>query len=234
MKIAILLALGALAASVASPQAIQTLLPSLPQYLSLTPAQMQSINDLNNHLGQYSNKQQTAYDNYQSTASSELAKDSPDPSVIGNAYAQMETIRRALNSQISQTQSQVGALLTVDQAMLVGGLLNGVRLQPLVTEAACTYLEPRVVYAGFLLGYSPALVSSVPTCQVPPVPTALANYLNLTDNQITAIENAISANQDYTSRQNRNPTRHQGSNRRGHTRSRRPGSRLHSVEADSK
>jgi Spy/CpxP family protein refolding chaperone len=189
-----------LAAGIASPQ---TSVPSLQQYLSLTTAQVQSINDLNNQLSQYSSKQQAAYNKYSSTAYSELAKDSPDPSVVGNAYAQMETIRRAFNTQWAQTQSQVGALLTVDQAMRIGGLLNVLRLQPLVTEAICTYLEPAVPTAVFRAAFvSYVLVSPVPACSVPPVPTALANYLNLTDNQISAIENTIAGNQDYTSRQN--------------------------------
>jgi hypothetical protein len=171
-------------------------------YLSLTDAQVQSIDALNSDFSQYSSAQQTAYYQFQSTEQNELFKDSPDPAVVGDSYAQMEMIRRDYNAKLAQLQSKVGALLTADQAMLVAGLLNVVRLQPVVSEASCVSLEPRFRvgdFASFLLGI-PSF-SSTTTCQVAPFPTALANYLTLTDNQIVAIENAIAANQDYVSRQ---------------------------------
>jgi hypothetical protein len=211
-----ILVLGAMAAGIAAPQSIS---PDLQKYLNLTDAQVQSITDLDTQFGQYVSKQQTMYYDLQSKAYNELSKDSPDPTAVGDVYAQMEMIRRDYRGQLAQVQSKVGALLTVDQAMLVNGLLSVLRLQPLVSEAQCAHLESSIPTLAQRSGdfgvpisvpipvsglvpvitLQPNLVTS--PCQVPPMPTALTNYLNLTDTQIIAIENAILGNQDFISRQ---------------------------------
>jgi hypothetical protein len=200
-----------LATGMASAQSVPT---DLQQYLKLTDAQAQSITDLNKQFGNYANTQQNLYYNVQSKAYQALAQDSPAPAAVGDAYGQMEMIRRDYNSQLAQLQSKVGAVLTTDQALLVSGLLSVERLQSIVSEAVCVYLESRVPTPLTRVGdFSPTPAIGVLTpfplspfpvqslCQVPPIPIALTNYLNLTDSQVVAIESAIRGNQDYLSRQ---------------------------------
>jgi hypothetical protein len=141
-----------------------------------------------------------------------LAKVSPDPSIVGDRFARMEMIRREYNVELAKTQSKIAAVLNTNQATLVGSLLNVVRLQPLVSEANCVSLASRygsfaiIATSGFvtpigtgILGFPMLTQPSV--CQTGTFPAALANYLKLTDAQIVTIENAITANQDYLSRQ---------------------------------
>jgi hypothetical protein len=179
----------------------QTILPDLQNYLSLTDVQVKSINDLNAQLIKFNNDQQQQIGILQSQIANQRCNASPDSKAVGDAYAQIEMLNRASNDQLAQTQSKIAAVLTTDQVMQVNGLLNIERLMPLVTEAQCIHLGPIVAvpiyaFANALLGIAPQTV-----CKVPPVPTALANYLNLTDSQIASIEAAIAANQDYISRQ---------------------------------
>lgn len=194
------LALGALAAGIASPQSIS---PDLTKYLTLTDSQVQSINALGTAFNKYVNTQQNQYFQLQSQALAELAKDSPAPGVVGSLYAQMEMINRDYNTQLVQVQSNVAAVLTTGQVVLVSALLDVVRLQPLVSEATCEYIEPRLPsLADFLLGI-PTIngVTSTVSCSPLLLPAALSNYLNLSDGQISTIENAIQGNQDYLTRQ---------------------------------
>ncbi len=203
------LLLGAVVAGIASPQTISS---DLQKYLNLTDTQVQSITDLDNQFSDYVNQQYTTYWTLQSQADNELAKPSPDPGSVGDSYAQIEMLRRDYKVQLAQVQSKVGAVLTMDQATVVSGLLNAVRLRPLVSEAECAHLEPAVPTAAEIVGnLSPSpgttTISGVifepltTGCHAPPILAALGNYLNLSDGQIIAMENAILANQDYVSRQ---------------------------------
>lgn len=206
------LALGALGAGIASPQSIS---PDLTKYLTLTDTEVQSINALNTAFNQYANAQQNQYFKLQSQALAELGKDSPVPSVVGGLYAQMEMMSRDYNTQLAQLQSKVAAVLTTGQVVLASALLDVVRLQPLVSEAQCVNMESPIVFTGSftftpipvatpVTGVSPILqyapVQSTP-CSPTPLPTALVNYLNLSDSQQSTIENAIQGNQEYLTRQ---------------------------------
>jgi hypothetical protein len=190
------LLVGALASRFAVSQSFP---PGLQNYFGLTDAQVQAIADLDKQFSTYDSKQQTIYYQLQSQANGELAKDSPDPAVVGDAYAQMEMLRRDYDDQLAQAQSKIGALLTADQAVLVAGLLDVVRLQPLVSEAQCVSLVQR--QTPYLLVYASSSYSLLTSSCQPSVPTALTNYLQLTDDQIIAIQNANQGNQDYMSRQ---------------------------------
>jgi Spy/CpxP family protein refolding chaperone len=196
-----LLILNALAAVVASTQQNP---PDLKTYLKLTDAQWHSISDLNSQFSQYAGQQLSAYYDWQSKATAALTGPSPDPGEIGDDYARMEMIRRDYSTQLAQLQSKVAAVLNPDQAVLVSGLLSAARLQPLIAEAQCVYMEQQLTFAylsAIPYAISTTFGSSTSTCQIPPFPTALGQYLNLGDAQIAAIENAIRNNQDYVSRQ---------------------------------
>ena len=187
------LVLGAMTAVIASPQSISS---DLATYLSLTDAQTQAINGLNNDFVQYI--QQIPYVALQLEAEDELSKDSPDPEKVGRLFARMERYNREYNAQLTQVQSKVAALLTPDQAMRVAALLDVVRLQPLVIEALCASLETE---SGDFFSTATGIPFSSDTCSVPPLPTALVNYLNLSDGQVSAMQNAIQANLDQEGRQ---------------------------------
>ncbi len=202
------LVLGTIAAGIASPQSIP---PDLMNYLSLTEAQIQSINSLNVAFNKNTNAQGNQYYDLQSQAAAELAKASPDPGVVGNLYGQMVMIGRGYTTQLAQVQTNVAAVLTPAQVALVNGLLGVARLQPLVSEAQEVDLEPATVgtiidervgnYSSIYAVPFPGNIVPFPgnfsCCAGSSVPIALANYFNLTDAQNSAIENAILANQQY-------------------------------------
>jgi hypothetical protein len=205
------LILGGLAAGIASPQ---TLPSDLVTYLNLSGTQVQAINQLDNAFTAYTNKQSNAWYSLQSQAQTELAKDSPDASAVGNDYAQMEMISRDYSTQLAQVQSNVAAVLTPGQVTLVSALLSAERLRTLLSEASCISMEPQQPY--FALEASSTSASSYnnvplallivipytpPTCTPVPLPTGLVSYFTLSDAQISTIENAIQANQDYVNRQ---------------------------------
>ena len=68
--------LSAIAAGTASPQSFPD---ALTKYLNLSDAQVKSISQINSEFTAYGQKQSQAYYTLQSQASSELAKDEPDP-----------------------------------------------------------------------------------------------------------------------------------------------------------
>ena len=145
---------SAMTAGLASPQSFPA---DLQKYLSLTDPQVQSITDLNSQFSLFASQQQSQSYALQAKASSELVKPSPDPAVVGDAYSQLEMLRRAYTDQLAQVQSKIAATLTPDQVLLVNSLLNVERLQPLISEAQCIHLETQTVaFADFLLGV-PAL-----------------------------------------------------------------------------
>jgi hypothetical protein len=176
---------------------------NLAQYLGLSDTQAAAINALNSAFSTYTNAQQTAFYQVLDQAYSDLGQNPPGPNTVGQDYAQLEMIRRAYYAQLAQVQSQVAALLTPSQVTLVNGLVQVERLQSLVAEAQCASFAPgqgterNGDFFIFLIG-----IPTVSTCpQIPPLPVALGNYLNLTDGQISTIEGAIVGNQDYVSLQ---------------------------------
>jgi hypothetical protein len=199
-------------AGIASPQTVPF---ELETYLNLTQTQVQSIDTLNIALGNFTNTQLQQFNDLQSQATAELAKTSPDPGVVGNLYGQMAMINRKYNTQLAQTQTNIAAVLTPAQIALVNALLQVAKLQSIVAEAQQVDMEPAIPTALERSGdFSAVSVSgndataslyagsfSGTCCYPPSIPTALSLYLDLSDAQSAAIQNAIVANQIYVNEQ---------------------------------
>ena len=187
---------------IASSQSIPS---DLQNYLKLTDAQVKTINDLNTSLAQYNSLQSLKAADLQSDICKQMTGSLPDSNTVGSDYGQIEMLRRDANDHLAQTQAQIATVLTTDQLMQVNALLEVERLQSLVAEAQCIHMEPGGRFqpvgslANFLLGF-PTTMSPV-ACQIRPLPTALSNYLSLTDDQAFTIESTLQSNQDYVGRQ---------------------------------
>lgn len=203
----LVLVLGMFFLGIASSQTVRQ---DLQNYLGLSDSQVGSINSLNAGFNKYASAQSSQYGELQSQARAELAKDSPDPRAVGSLYGQMAMLGRDYDAQLAKVQSDVAAVLTADQVVLTGRLLDTIRLQPLVSEAACISMESRVVptFASLNGSFSATGIyvanlsfSPYRSCSTPPLPTALVNYLQLTDGQTSLILNALKGNQDAMDRQ---------------------------------
>jgi hypothetical protein len=139
---------------------LSTVPADLLQYLALSSDQADTITSLNTSNQQQTSDRQQSMSQLQAQIAQETAKDTLDPMAIGTLYAQIETIRRDINSDLVTLRNNVRATLNDTQRVKLNLLDDARKLQPLISEATCQNLLDAIVsqwfdtsvYRDFLLG----------------------------------------------------------------------------------
>lgn len=194
---------------------------SLKDIFNLTPDQVQKISALYADYNSFSSEKNARRNELNRDLANQFRQPALDPVQIGADYAEAESIRRDLAAKEAAYRTQWRASLTPAQQTQYQTLLNGIALQPLLSEAGCAFLEDNLSslgqfsfpsgivstvgirggdFSALLPGFPSVFLPFIPSppgpdfCGSPVFPLALREYLNPTDTQIAAM---VQANADY-------------------------------------
>ncbi len=191
---------------------------SLKDIFSLMPDQVQKISALFADYNSFASGKNARMLELNRDLANQFGQTALDAVRIGADYAEAESIRRDLAAKEASYRTQWRATLTPAQQMQYQTLLNGITLQPLLSEAGCAFLVDNVSFSftsgapvptiavcsgdfsSFALGFPFILLPDIPSppranfCGSPVFPLALREYLNPTDVQVAAL---VQANADY-------------------------------------
>jgi hypothetical protein len=145
--------------------------PELVQYLSLTSAQVSTVNRLLNDNQRLAAEKSRRMAQVQGEIALELNKDPLDPMSIGIRYAEIEAIRRGLDAESERMRVAVRAVLTDPQKVKLKTLEEASKLGSTISLAVCFgFLDP-TSYAMPRLGasFTNVLIAM-------PIPSYSANF----------------------------------------------------------
>lgn len=175
----------------------------LKQYLNLTDAELAFIQQASSDYSQVASAKQLRITELQNEIAAETQNDQPDPMALGVRYAEIESIRRDLASQLASLRDKLRASLDDAQRSKLTALNDARNLQPIISDAQCeNLLDPSVsgvIFSG-LLGvpvfgdFSLSSGSNLSGCYLSRFPRELSQYLALSNDQADAI---TSLNSNY-------------------------------------
>lgn len=133
---------------------------ALVRYLSLTPEQSSNIRSLNMSLSDYFDSKLTRMDDLNDQVMLELAKASPDPSLVGNSIVEIARIDRDLELEVRATVVKVQAVLNGEQKQKVKVLEEAIALRGTIQQAIGWALIAEPATTGTVLSQSSADNSS--------------------------------------------------------------------------
>ncbi|MDQ2899302.1 MAG: hypothetical protein M3Y07_05805 [Acidobacteriota bacterium] len=195
---------------------------TLRQFLSLSDQQATTIVSLNTEFQHYNSGKQQRINTVNSELADLYAQPPADPTTLGMRYVELEAIRRDVADHATTLRSQVDAVLTPAQVPLLQMFRNDAPLQALLSDARCAFLVmapplsqwfdtsaalvPLLVPASRIsaqLPYAPAAPSAT-FCGSSQFPLSTLEYLNVTEDQVSAIASASARYNDlYARKQNR-------------------------------
>lgn len=149
--------------------------PALQSYLSLSDAQTSQILQINQAYTDFGSSRYSRIYQVQAEIAAETAKSPLDPYAIGIRYAEIETIRREMNTELIAVRARIRAVLTDPQIAKVKALEDAAKLYPTYSAAQCLNIaEPQSVAHWFNTDQFvstpvPASIvgALVPSCVVP-------------------------------------------------------------------
>jgi hypothetical protein len=206
--------LFAAAAALAQPPRPGLFPRSLAESLALSDAQAGAINQLNVAYDRFWAEKQARIAEVRADIDAKTADDPLDPVALGVRYAEIEAINRDLRDKSNALRADVAKVLTPAQQPRLQALADAQALQPLITQAECSYfLTPfpqRIIPAfrvdpisiGVISGpiISGAFGFSSSFCQsgfrAAPAPRPVSDfeaYLGLDRTQVAAIDSLAAA-----------------------------------------
>jgi hypothetical protein len=195
----------------------------LKQYLNLTDADVASIQQASTDYSQPASTKQARISELQNEIAAETQKDQPDPMALGVRYAEIESIRRDLTSQLAALRDKLRSSLDDAQRSKLTALNDARNLQPIVNDAQCVNLldTPRPlfgnvipadrllgavsIYSSFTLnGCLPYYDPAINTLVVGGFPPQLLQYLVLSSDQADTITSLNTTNQQRSTERQQN------------------------------
>ncbi|MDQ2899301.1 MAG: hypothetical protein M3Y07_05800 [Acidobacteriota bacterium] len=193
---------------------------TLRQFLSLSDRQATALASLNTEFQRYNSGRQQRISTIDSELADLYSQPSADPTAPGLRYVEFEAIRRDIAAHATTLRSQIDAVLTPTQAPMQAPMLqtlrNDAQLQAVLYDAQCALLIAATPSSG--LSYPRNILPSIRiSSQIPYIPApsgtfrrssqfplSKLEYLNVTEDQVSAIASASARYNDlYARKQNR-------------------------------
>jgi len=159
----------------------------LKQYLNLRDNEVSAIQQATTHYNQLAASKQLRLIEIRNEIATETRKTQPDALTLGVKYAETDSIRRELATQLAALRDKLRALLDDTQRAKLTALDDARNLLPIVYDAQCENLiEP-----------------SASGCSPSPFPPELLQYLALSSEQVDALTSLSIANQKHTAERQR-------------------------------